>query len=460
MRRGVLAAVLLATACAGPRVPVATVAPPAPAAEWRTQLGAIGQIEREWWHAFGDPELVRLVDAALTNSTDIGVAAARVREARAQERNARAQLLPAFDFAAGGARSRGVSAFAQPLVQTSLQPQFVASYEIDAFGRLDDQVDGARAGVRASEAARDAVRLSVASSVASGYIVLRALDARLEIARATLALRAEALRIARSRTDAGYAPALELRQAEAEHAATAQLIPQLELAIARQENALSHLSGDAPHAIARGVAFAALHEPAIPAGLPSELLRRRPDIARAEFQLAASDADLAAARKRFLPQFRLTGSTGLALSTILGDPISLWSLGGSVLAPLFAGGRLEAQAERAAAQRDAAAFNYRGTALNAFREVEDALAAIRRLSEQLQHLRAQRAAFAEGLRLATNRYRAGYATYLEQLDAQRGLLNVELTLVQTRSDEMAARVALYQALGGGWLTKAETAGID
>ncbi|MFD1612089.1 efflux transporter outer membrane subunit [Sphingomonas tabacisoli] len=450
MRAWPLSIALLASACTGPATQTAAVPPLAPAGAWRTDLGPTAPIERDWWRAFGDPELIRLVERALANNTDLGIAAARVRDARAQELAARAQLLPTLDLSGGFAHSRSVNAFGRPSVQTALQPQFVASYEVDLFGRLEDQVAAARSGVSASQAARDAAALGVASATASGYVTLLALDARLQITRETLTARDEAMRIARSRAREGYSPILEQRQAEAEYEATAQLIPQLQLAIARQEDALSLLTGDTAHRIARGVAFNVLREPAIPEGLPSDLLRRRPDVAQAEYQLAATDASLSAARKRFLPQLRLSGSAGAAISTLLADPIAIWSLGGSVLAPLFEGDRLRAQAESAAAQRDVAAFTYRRTALTAFREVEDNLAAVQRLSQQLDHLQAQRAALAEGLRLATNRYRAGYSTYLEQLDAQRGLLSAELSLIQTRADELAARIALYQAMGGGW----------
>jgi NodT family efflux transporter outer membrane factor (OMF) lipoprotein len=288
--------------------------------------------------------------------------------------------------------------------------------------------------------------------VATGYVTLAALDARLAVTRDTLAARQNAVRIATSRAREGYSPLLEQRQAEAEYQSAAQLIPQLELAIARQEDALSQLVGVVPQQIRRG-AFDALGEPPVPAGLPSDLLRRRPDIAQAEYQLAATDALLAAARKRFLPQVRLSATAGAAVSTLLADPIAIWSIGGSVLAPIFEAGRIGAQAESAAAQRDAAAFAYRRTALNAFREVEDNLAAVRRLTEQLAEVRAQRAALADSLRLATNRYRAGYSSFIEQLDAERGLLGAELTLIQVRADEIAARIALYQAMGGGWDVK-------
>ncbi len=270
------------------------------------------------------------------------------------------------------------------------------------------------------------------------------------MARATLAARSDSLRIARSRVDRGYAPRLDLDQAEAEYQAAVQIIPQAELAISRLEDSLSQLVGDTPHAIARGAKLDGLTEVAVPAGLPSDLLRRRPDIAAAEYQLAAADKSLSAARKRFLPQISLSAAGGAAFSTLLADPITIWSAGGSILAPLFEGGRLTGQTEAAAGQRDQAAFAYRKAALGAFREVEDALAAIQRLDEQVVAATAQRDALQNALRRATNRYREGYSPYLEQLDAERQLLGAQLGLVQARTDALNARVQLYAALGGGW----------
>lgn len=453
MRRSrVLSAVaLLALAsCAGPPVKTADVPPATPAAAWRTDAGPTAPVDRDWWRGFGDPVLTDLVDRALANNVDIAIAAARVREARAQERVARAAFFPTLDASAAGFRARQVSPFGTPDEQNAAQPQVQAAYEVDLFGRLADQASAARNAYLASEAARDATRLAVAGAVAGGYVTLRALDARLAIARQTLEARAESLRIARSRVGNGYSPKLELSQAEAEYQATAQIIPQLQLGIARQEDALRLLIGETPGDVPRGAALAALATPPIPDGLPSDLLRRRPDLAQAEYQLAAADASLAVARKRFLPQVRLTASAGAAFSTLLADPITLWQVGGSILAPIFQGGRLRAQAEGAGAQRDQAAFAYRRAALGAFREVEDALAAVGHSDEQVGILARQRDALAEGLRLATNRYRAGYSPYLEQLDAQRGLLSAQLALVQAESDAITARVTLYQAMGGGW----------
>lgn len=418
---------------------------------WRTALpAASAAVDRDWWAQFGDPVLSGLVETALARNPDIAIAAGRVQEARANERLARAQLFPSLSAGGGVTHGRSVSAFGTAVETTSAQPLFQASYEVDAFGRISSQVAAAREAALASEAARDAVALSIAATAASGYITLRALDARRLVVEATIASRAEALRIARSRAEAGYTSQLELRQAEAEYEATAQLLPQAELAIRRQENALSVLQGDAPRDIQRGASLADLRPLPVPAGLPSDLLRRRPDIAQAERALVASDRSLDAARAQFLPSIQLTGSGGLALSSTLANPLTIWSVGASVLAPLFAGGRLTANVEGAAARRDQAAFTYQRTALTAFREVEDALAAVDRLAAQRVRLEAQRTALAEALRHATNRYRAGYASYLEQLDAQRSLLNVELTLVQLRADQLNALVALYQAMGGGW----------
>ncbi|RSV13421.1 RND transporter, partial [Sphingomonas sp. ABOLF] len=218
----------------------------------------------------------------------------------------------------------------------------------------------------------------------------------------------------------------------------------------RQEDALAVLIGESPRAIERGATLATLQAPAIPATLPSELLRRRPDIAQAELTLAASDATLAASRAAFLPSLNLAASTGELFSSSLGSPVGIWSLGASVLAPIFQGGRLRGGVEASAARRDQAAFGYQRTVLTAFREVEDALAAVDRLGEQQRRLEAQRVALAETLRHATNRYRAGYSPYLEQLDAQRSLFNAQLALAQARADQLTALVAVYQSMGGGW----------
>jgi NodT family efflux transporter outer membrane factor (OMF) lipoprotein len=441
---------LLVVGCAGPRVETAAVEPVTAPADWRTRVDATASLDARWWTRFGDAGLVEVVERALARNPDIAVAIGRVRQAQAQELDARAALLPTLDAGAGVSQGRSVNAFGLPSQATGAQPQLEAAWEIDLFGRLADQRAAARAQWVASQAARDAVRLSVASTAASGYVTLLALDARLRVARDTLTARADSLRLIRRRTDAGYSPRLELEQAEADYQAAAKLVPAAQEAIARQENALRLLTGDLPGPIVRDASLERLVTPPLPEDLPSQLLTRRPDVAQAEAALAASDRSLAAARKRFLPSLQLSAAAGGVFSSLLPDPITIWSVGGSVLAPLFEGGRLRAGAQAAAAQRDQAAESYRRAALTAFREADDALASLVSADEQLRIGVAQRDALAESYRLARNRYRAGYSPFLEELDAQRGLLAAELALVQSRSDALTARVTLYRALGGGW----------
>lgn len=427
----------------------------APNAGWRTDIPSQAEVDARWWQGFGDPAIIALVDAALANNADIAIAAARVREARGQETLARAALLPTLDASVGASRARSVNAFGQPNASSTAQPLVQAAYEVDLFGRISDQASAARSAFLASEAARDAVRLSVAAATASGYVTLLGLDARRDVVRSTITARQESLRIARSRAEVGYTSQLELRQAEAEYQAAALILPQVEVAIARQENALRLLAGDLPGSVGRGRSLTALAFPPIPEqGLPSELMRRRPDIAQAELTLAASDATLSTARKQFLPSLRLAASANAVFSSSLPDPITIWSVGSSVLAPLFEGGRLRAGVDVAAARRDQVAFAYRKTALVAFREVEDALANVDSLRRQRLIAEAQRAAISDALRHAHNRYRAGYSSYIEELDAQRALLSADLGLVQLRTDQATALITLYQALGGGWAATA------
>ena len=416
--------------------------------QWRTQLGVTAPVDAQWWQGFGDPRLSALVEKARLNNPDVQLAAARVEEARATERGSRGFLLPTLSAGIDGAVRREVSSFGQGLDSVVAQPAFRASYELDLFGKNDARVDAAQANVAASAAAEDAARLSVAAATATGYITLLALDARLAVLDETVVARQQALKFARDRAEVGYTSQLELRQAEAEYQATVQLVPQIKAQIARQENALAVLTGELPGAVARGGSLYDLRLPAAPATLPSELLRRRPDLASAESRIAAADAQMQVARAQFMPSINLGATAGLAVSDLLADPISIWSLGGSILAPIFQGGRLTAQLDAATAQRDQAAWAYRAAVLNAFREVEDRMAVVANLSEQEAALQAQRTAVADALRHASNRYRAGYTPYIEQIDAQRALLSVDLSLIQTRADELSTLVGLYQAVGG------------
>lgn len=448
---------LLATliaGCAGPRpAPPVDAAVTAPA-RWRAAIAdrATGNeaVSPQWWQAYGDPVLVQLVQSALAHNTDLEIAAARVEQSRAQFTLAGAQRWPRLDLGAGAMRERDVNAFGEPEVQTASQAKLSISYDADLFGRLAASSAAARDTLLASEYGRDNLRLSIVAATVNGYLGLRSLDAKLDLLKQTLAARQESLKFAHRRASAGYASNLDLHQAEAELHATEQLIPATELAIRRTENGLSLLLGQAPGAIERGKPLQDLLTPSVPVGLPSELLRRRPDIAQAERQLSAADHQLDAARAAFMPSVTLTANGGYVDSTLLDDPIRVFSLGGSILAPLLDAGRLKAQQQATAARRNEAAWAYRKTTLTAFGEVEDALAALSMTHLQEQALRDQQSAVAKALKLATRRYRAGYSPYLEQLDAQRSLLSVDMAVLQAHTDVLTDTVTLYQALGGGW----------
>lgn len=453
MRRALIGLVglsaLAACATPGPRTAPPSAAAVAPPAGWRAPA-ALSQdaAAADWWKAFGDPRLSDLVAAALAYNADLGAAEARVREAEAQSRLAGAALLPSVNASAGVQKARDLNAFGQPSVTLAAQPQVQVAYEVDLWGRLRAADAAGRASLQASRDARDAARLSVSAAVARSYVALLSLDAQLATARATLTSRQEAAARARRRAREGVTSDLELRQAEGELEAAAQRVPALELAIRRQESAVALLAGQTSQPVARGT-LSALVIPQPSAPLPSSLLARRPDIAQAEATLVATDASLAAARAAFLPQVRLSAAGGGLFVEHL-DPLTVWSLGASALAPIFDGGRLRAQSDAAAARRDQAAFAYRKAALTAFSEVESALEGTGRLAEQEDAAVRQRAAAASALDHARKRYQAGYVAYLEELDAQRGLLATQLTLSQIREARLQNAVTLYQALGGGW----------
>jgi len=443
---------LTVAACAGPKADVPPEAAVQAPEGWRGPGTAMGEVSAVWWSGFNDPMLARVVETALANNDDIAIAAARVAEARAQFRLAHAETLPNVGSEAVLERDLSINpGFGIPQIQTDGEGIVQISYDTDLFGRLADTEKSARSALLATEASRDNVRLAIAAAAASGYITLRGLDARLLVLRDTLAARGEELRVAKRRADAGYGTQLELAQAEAAYHATEQLIPATQLAVTRQENGLSVLLGANPKAVDRGKQLDLLGAPLVPASLPAALLRRRPDIEAAEQQLAAADHALDAARDAFMPDVQLAAAGGLVGSTLVpGSPLGVWSFGSSILAPIFSAGRLDAQQDAATARRDQAAFAYRKTAQTAFKEVEDSLSSVERDEEQEKALAAERDAQAHALVLATHRYREGYSPYLDQLDAERGLLSTQLALVQARTDRLNAIVTLYQSLGGGW----------
>lgn len=453
-RPSLTTALLLGAATLAGCLPAYRAAPPAaqvttPAA-WREPLAGTAAIDANWWRSFGDPVLAGLVEAALRRNSEVLIAIARIDEARAQAELAEAARLPALNGALGLQAARSLEATGTSNTRI-IQPALQANWELDVFGRLRSQSRAATLQYRATQAEADAAALGVAASTAQNYIALLALDAQLSITRETVASRAEALRLAQDQARVGYISQLQLTQAQSEYQAVLGSLPELELAVRRQENAVRLLAGELPGPVARGAGFNALRLPPVPAVLPSQLLARRPDVAQRELLVASLDANLAARRQAFLPQVQLSAQLGsLFINALDYDPITVWSLGGSVLAPLFTGGRLTAQYEAAASQRDQAAFAYRRTVLTAFSEVENALAGVPRLVEQVDHAAQRRAILARSLGYARDRYQAGYASYLEELDAQRNLYQVELNLVTLQRTQLENLVGLYRALGGGW----------
>lgn len=423
---------------------------------WREQPAGTASVDPQWWRSFGDPALAAVVEAALARNSDVLIAVARVDEARALAEAAEAARLPALNLALGVQAGRSLDVTGTS-TSRAVQPALQASWEPDIFGRVREQIRAAILQYRATQAERDAAALAVAAGAAQNYVALLALDAQLFITRETVASRAEALRLATDQARVGYISQLQLTQAQSEYQSVLQAIPELELAQRRQENVVRLLAGELPGAPARGKAFDDLHLPPVPNVLPSGLLARRPDVAQRELLLAAADTALALRRQAFLPQVNLSAQLGSVLVSGLDyDPVRIWSVGGSVLAPLFSAGRLRAQYEASASQRDQAAFAYRSAVLTAFSEVENALAGVPRLADQVGHAMQRRTILERSLGYARDRYQAGYASYLEQLDAQRNLYQVELSLVTLRRTQIENLIALYRALGGGWSSQALT----
>lgn len=432
-----------------PAPPTTVVAP----ADWRTHIGPAAPVEQAWWQSFNDPALDVLVRRALDNNTDLRTAASRIAEYEARLRVASAAHSPTFNASGGPTRSRARGSTGKIADTTLFQVSGQVSYEVDIWGRLDKLEAAAIADLQGQRYATDAAALSIAASTASGYLNLRGLDAQLAVAQATLASRVDSLNHAKRLFDTGYNSRLEWLQSESEYRAAAGAVPQLERTIAQQENALSLLVGANPGPIVRGQALDGLTPPPLVGALPSELLRRRPDIAQAEQRIVSTDATYAAARDQLLPSVQLSTSLtlqGLTLGKLIDAPTVLWSLGGSVLAPVLQGDRLRAAADVNAALRDQTVIAYDQVVRNAFVEVDNALAGIDFLREQIDEAQARRDAAREAFRIAQNRYRNGYASYLDQLDAQRTSYTADQTLVQLQAALLTVHVDLYRALGGGW----------
>lgn len=423
-------------------------------AQWRNQVGPGATMEANWWRAFHDPALNQLVEQALRNNPDILIARSRVEQYRAQLRGAQGDNFPTLDAGVAVSRARTLSAVTgQPYQSSVFQGLLQANYNVDLWGERSSSIDAAQASLAAQQAAASAAELTIASSVASGYMTLVSLDEQLRVTEATLASRADSLKLAQRQFETGYTSRLEWVQSQSEYQTAKAQIPLLQHQIAQQENALSILVGMNPRQIARQNHFEHVAPQTLPAVMPSQLLQRRPDIVQAERQLLAADASLQSSRARLLPAINLT-ATGTMQTSVLHElvdnPFRLWSIGGSVLAPLFNREALTAQVDVSMATRNQALYNYEKVVRTAFSEVNNDLDAITRYQQQLSELQAQEKVVQEALRIARNRYQNGYASYLDELDAQRTLFSIQLNVVQAKNNLLLAQIDLYRALGGGW----------
>jgi len=411
-----------------------------------------------WWQVFQDHTLHNLIRVALTNNYDLRIAVTRVEQARALAAQARSQFYPQLNYAAFAGRGRNVSDNLPAPTGTSgavFGADANASWEIDLWGQIRRLNESARAQFLASEEARRDVTISLIAQVAQDYFGLLALDRQLAIARQSTNSYGESLHIFNERLQGGTGTKLETSSAEALMDSAAATIPGLEQQIALQENQLSVLLGQNPGPILRSDAsLEAQMPPAVPAGLPSALLERRPDIREAEEQLRSANAQVGVAKANFFPQLNLTGLFGTAspeLSAFTsGGADVAWSVAAGLTGPLFHGGQLRAQYAQARAVRDQFALQYQATVLNAFEEVSDALISREKLAAVRIQLSHAVDAYKIAVKISMERYRAGNADYYEVLQEQQLLFPAENSLVQTQLNQLLAVVQLYQALGGGW----------
>jgi multidrug efflux system outer membrane protein len=428
-------------------------------ADASSDQNSIGDLK--WFEVFQDQELQQLVRTALIQNYDLAAAVARINAARANLGLARSDQFPQIDASADLTTARaskngalGVSGHGGHTRSVGSVLLNLLSFELDVWGRLRQQTKAARAELRASEDDRKAVMTIVVADVATGYFNLLELDSELEIDRRTLATREDSLRLIQARQQGGLATLLDVRQAEELVYQASQTIPDTARAIEQTENQISLLLGKNPGPIPRGPPRAQQPElPAVPAGLPSALLERRPDIHAAEENLQAQHALVYAAKAAYFPRITLTGLFGFQsnqLSNLFTGPSSVWSFVPQLSQPIFTAGRLKSDVQFARAEQELALVRYQQTIQTAFREVSDALVQYRRVKE----IRAQQellvATLRDRSRLAHVRYEGGIDNLLNALDADRELFAAELDLSKTRRNELLSVVQFYQALGGGW----------
>ena len=411
-----------------------------------------------WWQVFQDQQLQNLIGTALTNNYDLKQAVARVEQARNQAAAANSAFFPQIGY--NGDIGRGQNAlYNSPAglnggTASSAQLTLGLAWEIDFWGRIRRSSEAARAQYLATDAARRSVQVMLVAGVATAYFQLLDLDQELAIQRAATNAYAGSYRIFDERLNQGVASKLETDRAAAALANGAAIIPQLEIQIATAENQLSVLLGRNPGSIPRGsLTNRTQLTPEIPAGLPSELLRRRPDVMSAEQLLIAANANIGVSIANFFPQIGLTTLLGRAspeLSSFTGSSGNLWDLGGTLSGPVFQGGKLRAGYRAAKAKFDESKAAYQQSVLTAFQEVANALIARQKLADKYVFDGQAVAALESSVVLATQRYMNGKSSYYEVLQAQQELYPTQRAQVQTQVGGWLAVVQLYQALGGGW----------
>jgi multidrug efflux system outer membrane protein len=419
--------------------------------------GTATTLRADWWTSFNDPDLTSLIEAARVRNADIRIAAAQVEESEAALREVDAGFYPQVDLSFANQQSRvsALTALPNPLPRVRLDRRLAAStsFELDFWGRLRRGVEAARAQALATRFGRDTVALTLAGTVAQAYFSLRSLDSQIALTRATLATRSESLQVIRDRVAGGVSPELELRQAEVVRADAAVQLDELTRQRKVVEHQLAQLTGRAGTLVADGSLERLPMPPLPPAGLPSSLLERRPDIRAAEQTLVAANARIGVAKAAMFPTISLTGSYGgqsAAFADLLLGGARIWSLGFGLALPLFDAGRNTARVEQAEARSRQAVGSYQKAVETGFREVADALSNLEMGRRSEEHLAARATAARQALEIARTRYSAGYSGYLEVLDAQRTANEAELAAVRNRQALLAYSVDLMKALGGGW----------
>jgi NodT family efflux transporter outer membrane factor (OMF) lipoprotein len=458
MSRAAGAAALAALLAAGCRVGPAYAEPEAGLpAQWSEETApAPLDADLRWWRSFGDATLDGLVERAMAANPGLEVARARVREARALRDAVAGTTYPSVGARAGAARSDASDNGSIPTAGPSDQYQvgFDASWELDLFGRLSSAVAAAEAGLGAAQEEAQAALVSLCGEVAREYVVLRGTQRELAILRSNLRTQRETLELTRARQQGGFSPELDTVRAEAQVAGTAALIPAFEARARASIHALGVLLGEPPAALLEllGPEGAIPEAPGqIGTGLPAEVVRQRPDVRAAERVLARETALNAQATAELYPRVTLFASVGqesARLSDLLDAGSTAWALGGSVLAPIFEGGRLQANVRAQEARVEQAASAWKATVLDALREVEDALSALAREREREAELRAAVDASRRAVQLASDLNAQGLADFFEVLEAQRTLLSAESQLAESQTAVSAQAVALYKALGG------------